>query len=155
MAIEIERKFLVLGEDWRQSDPLRIRQGYLSRDEHRTVRVRIAGEHAFLTVKGITHKASRLEFEYEIPVEDAEQLLLLCVGPLIEKNRHIVNHAGTRWEIDEFLGVNLGLVMAEVELESVGQPLDLPGWTGMEVTHDERYFNSNLSIRPHSAWRKP
>mgnify|MGYP001544197815 CR=1 FL=1 len=155
MAIEAERKFLVRGKGWRQQGPSCIRQGYLNRHKNRTVRVRVAGNRAFLAVKGLTRGASRDEFEYEIPAGDAEQILLLCEGPLIEKHRHLVDHAGARWEIDEFFGANLGLVVAEVELENVDQRLDLPGWIGTEVTHDERYFNSNLSTRPFNTWHKP
>lgn len=152
MAIEIERKFLVCGEEWRQPSPIRICQGYLNRDKNRTVRVRIAGACAFLTVKGATSGASRQEFEYEIPLADAEQLLLLCDGPVLEKNRHVVEHAGTTWEVDEFFGANAGLVVAEVELEREDQPFAHPIWLGVEVTEDPRYFNSNLTKTPYTAW---
>mgnify|MGYP003551531168 FL=1 len=118
MAIEIERKFLVSGTDWRAGESTLFRQGYLNRDKERTVRVRIAGNQAYLTIKGISTGATRAEFEYEIPVADAGQLLLLCDGPLIEKTRYVVPHAGMLWEVDEFHGANSGLVVAEIELQS-------------------------------------
>jgi CYTH domain-containing protein len=153
VATEIERKFLVNGSAWRQTDAIRFCQGYLNRDKERTVRVRLAGEHAFITIKGITHGMSRAEFEYAIPVADAEHLLKLCHTPLINKLRHIVLHNGTRWEVDEFLDENAGLVVAEVELESEGQLFDLPDWLGQEVTEDARYYNSNLASNPYSNWR--
>jgi adenylate cyclase len=153
VATEIERKFLVNDQGWRQQSPIRICQGYLNRDKDRTVRVRIAGDRAYLTVKGATNGTSRLEFEYQVPISDAEQLLLLCDGPIIEKNRHVLIHAGTTWEVDEFLGANAGLVVAEVELEREDQPFERPSWLGVEVTEDPKYFNSNLAIKPYSTWR--
>jgi adenylate cyclase len=152
MAIEIERKFLVTGTDWRQAKGVLFRQGYLSRDKERTVRVRMAGDHAFLTIKGITLKASRAEFEYEIPLDDAEQLLKLCDGPVIQKMRHAVVIKDITWEVDEFMGDNAGLIIAEVELEHEDQPFDRPCWLGTEVTADPRYFNANLSSHPYSTW---
>ena len=112
MGIEIERKFLVADESWRQAEPHHFVQGYLTLDQQRTVRVRIDGERAFLTVKGISVGARRKEFEYAIPVDDARQLLGLCMGNIIEKWRHVVEHAGMRWEVDEFTGENAGLVVA-------------------------------------------
>lgn len=152
MPTEIERKFLVIADDWRQASGTRICQGYLSRDKNRTVRVRISGEHAFLTIKGANQGASRLEFDYAIPVADAEQLLSLCEGPVIKKTRHIVLYEGFTWEVDEFLGDNAGLVVAEIELESENQAFPLPAWIGLEVTNDPRYYNSNLTMRPFSQW---
>jgi adenylate cyclase len=152
MATEIERKFLVVGDAWRQAHPTRICQGYLNRDKERTVRVRIAGQQAFLTIKGKSVGASRPEFEYAIPLADAEQLLLLCDGPVLEKNRHVLVHEGTTWEVDEFLGANAGLVVAEVELEHEDQPFAHPAWLGAEVTADPRYFNSNLAVEPYANW---
>ena len=152
MAIEIERKFLVLGDAWRQANPLRLPQGYLNRDKARTVRVRIAGEQAFLTIKGASRGATRAEFEYEIPLQDAEQLLALSDGPVVEKFRHVLDYQGLTWEVDEFLGDNAGLVVAEVELASEAQPIELPDWVGEGVTHDVRYFNSNLAAHPFSRW---
>ncbi len=152
MPTEIERKFLVSGRGWRTATGQRISQGYLNRDKRRTVRVRLAGEIAFLTVKGITIGASRTEFEYQIPVDHAEAMLRLCDGPVIEKIRHRVVHSGVVWEIDEFFGDNAGLVVAEVELESEQQDIDLPAWVTQEVTEDPRYFNSNLATRPFNLW---
>ena len=152
MAIEIERKYLVTGTDWRQATGIRLSQGYLNRDKERTVRVRIAGDTAFLTIKGATHGASRAEFEYAVPLHDAEQMLALSDGPVVEKIRHKVFYQGLTWEVDEFLGENLGLVVAEVELEREDQPFEKPQWVGDEVTHDPRYYNSNLATHPYSAW---
>lgn len=152
MATEIERKFLVTGESWRQAAPLRICQGYLNRDIDRTVRVRIAGERGYLTIKGRAQNLARPEFEYEIPVADAEQLLRLCDGPILEKHRHVLIHGGSRWEVDEFHGDNEGLVVAEIELEREDQTFQRPPWLHTEVTHDPRYLNSNLTARPYRTW---
>lgn len=152
MAVEIERKFLVVGDAWRSTTAVYYSQGYLNRDKARTVRVRIAGDQAFLTVKGITQGASRAEFEYSIPVADARALLAICEQPLIEKYRRNISHAGFMWEVDEFLGDNLGLVVAEIELPDEGTQFEKPEWVGEEVTQDGRYFNSNLSKNPFSRW---
>ena len=152
MATEIERKFLVVGDAWRTAEPVYYCQGYLNRDKQRTVRVRIAGQQAMLTIKGPTVGASRLEFEYPLPLEDARQLLELCQRPWIEKYRRVIEHAGMRWEIDEFLGDNEGLTIAEIELASEQQTFESPDWVGREVTEDPRYFNSSLSRRPYKTW---
>lgn len=152
MATEIERKFLVAGEGWRQATPTRISQGYLNRDADRTVRVRIAGQQGYLTIKGRAQNLARPEFEYEIPVADAEQLLKLCEGPVLQKHRHVIEHAGSRWEVDEFHGDNQGLIVAEIELESADQTFARPAWLHTEVTDDPRYLNSNLSRRPYRSW---
>ena len=152
MPIEIERKFLVCGEGWRQAQPRRLAQGYLNRDKHRTVRVRVDADVAFIAVKGITSRASRLEFEYAIPLADAKEMLALCEGGIIEKLRHVVVAEGSRWEVDEFLGENGGLVLAEIELASEDQGFSRPEWLGPEVTHDPRYFNSNLCGFPWRMW---
>ncbi len=152
MGIEIERKFLVKNDAWRAGKPTSFLQGYLSRDLKNTVRVRVAGEAAFLTVKGKTRGISRLEYEYAIPVSDARDMLKLCEGPLIEKNRWFCKVGNMTWEIDEFLGQNSGLIIAEIELERDDQHIDLPDWIGNEVTRDTRYFNSNLSKFPFSKW---
>ncbi len=152
MAIEIERKFLVTGDAWRSSSPTYYSQGYLNSEKTRTVRVRIAGAQAFLTVKGLSKGASRAEFEYPIPVEDARQLLELCEQPLIEKYRHEIFYAGFLWEVDEFLGENFGLVVAEIELPDEGAEFARPDWLGNEVTGDSRYFNSSLVQKPFSLW---
>lgn len=152
MAIEIERKFLVVGEAWRDAPAVFYSQGYLNRDKARTVRVRIAGEEAFLTIKGMSVGASRAEFEYPIPVWDARELLAMCEQPLIEKNRRKILHEGFVWEVDEFLGENQGLVVAEIELPAEDAAFARPDWVGEEVTEDARYFNSNLSRTPFSCW---
>lgn len=154
MGIEIERKFLIATEDWRGlAEGLDYRQGYLSTAKERTVRVRTIGAQGFLTIKGISIGATRTEFEYEIPVDDAHELLdELCLRPLIEKRRHRVPFGGLIWEIDEFFGENHGLIVAEVELTSEDQDVDLPPWIGEEVTGDPRFFNSSLVERPFSTW---
>ena len=154
MGIEIERKFLVQGDGWKTSPGLLYRQGYLNRDKARTVRVRMAGDAAFLTVKGVSVGATRAEFEYPIPVADATALLALCDGPLIEKTRYRVRVEGTLWEVDAFAGDNAGLVVAEVELAAEDQPFVRPNWLGDEVTHDPRYFNSNLAVQPYTRWQR-
>lgn len=154
MAKEIERKFLVTGDGWRQAKGVRYRQGYLHTDQERSVRVRINDDKAYLTIKGTTVGATRLEFEYEIPGQDAQEILdELCERPLIEKNRHKIEHGGLTWEVDEFLGENEGLIIAEIELESEDQAFEKPDWLGQEVTGDPRYFNVNLVENPYSRWR--
>jgi CYTH domain-containing protein len=157
MGVEIERKFLLASDGWRgQGVPTRMRQGYLVADAVRTVRVRIEGERAVITIKGKSTGASRGEWEYEIPVPDATELLDgLCEQPQVEKIRHRIEHAGHTWEVDEFLGANAGLVVAEIELASEDEPFDRPDWIGAEVTHEARYFNSNLIRHPYSAWKDP
>lgn len=152
MPLEIERKFLVSGHAWRSADAVLYRQGYLNRDKQRTVRVRIAGDRAFLTIKGVSSGATRVEFEYEIPVSEAAQLLTLCDGPLIEKTRHRVTVGGHVWEVDEFHGDNDGLVVAEIELGSEDEAFARPAWVTVEVTEDARYYNSNLAVRPFRTW---
>lgn len=154
MGIEIERKFLVAGEGWREAAAAQTRfsQGYLSRDPAHTVRVRMAGDAAFLTIKGATQGATRAEFEYAIPPADAQQLLAMCDGPVVEKIRHLCPHEGMTWEVDEFLGANAGLVLAEIELEAEGQGFARPAWLGAEVTGDARYVNANLVLNPFTSW---
>ncbi len=154
MAAEIERKFLVTGELWKAPGAgTRYRQGYLSSVKERTVRVRRVGNKGYLTVKGITAGAVRSEFEYEIPVADADALLNgLCEKPLIEKDRYRVRVGGHTWEIDEFRGENQGLVVAEVELQREDEPFEKPGWIAAEVTDDPRYFNANLGKHPYATW---
>jgi len=153
VSTEIERKFLVRGTDWRQGAPVRLRQGYLNRDKERTVRVRIAGSRAYLTIKGLTRGVSRPEFEYEIPLQDGEALLTLCDGLPLEKDRYTLQHAGATWEVDEFLGANAGLAIAEIELNDERQEFERPGWLSTEVTDDPRYFNSSLIAAPYGTWR--
>lgn len=156
MALEIERKFLVISDNWqRLGTPEVVRQGYLSRDIERTVRVRIKGDKAFLTIKGRNEGAVRTEFEYAIPTDEAAVLLdTLALKPLIEKTRTKVAYAGNIWEIDRFFGENEGLVLAEVELASENETVQLPSWIGQEVTHLTRYYNSALSERPYCKWTK-
>jgi CYTH domain-containing protein len=154
VATEIERKYLVVGDAWRAGMIGTVfRQGYLSKVKERVVRVRVAGDQGYLTIKGITVGAVRSEFEYEIPRSDADLMLdELCEGPLIEKTRYEIQSEGLTWQIDEFDGANRGLTVAEVELEDEGQEISLPEWAGDEVTHDPRYFNSNLVAHPFSEW---
>jgi CYTH domain-containing protein len=154
MGTEIERKFLVSSDQWREgAKPTAIRQGYLLSGPGHVVRVRTYGEQAFLTIKSGGAGMSRLEFEYEIPVADATVMLdALCPRPLIEKTRFAVDVDGTHWVVDVFFGDNEGLVLAEVELESETQQVALPPWAGAEVTGDPRYFNAALSERPYSTW---
>lgn len=153
MAVEIERKFLVVGDGWRTADGVLYRQGYLNRDQARTVRVRLAGAQAFLTIKGKTEGISRAEFEYAIPVDEAYDLLALCDGTLIEKIRHKIAYAGLIWEVDEFLGDNAGLVVAEVELHTADQQPELPDWVGKDVSDNPKYYNSCLANYPYLSWR--
>ncbi|MEK0451256.1 MAG: hypothetical protein RL088_3524 [Verrucomicrobiota bacterium] len=152
MALEIERKFLTSGEGWRNGEGVLIRQGYLSREPSRTVRIRLAGERGWITIKGITSGATRAEFEYEIPATDARSLLTLCEPPLLEKRRHRIKHGNHWWDVDEFLGDNAGLVVAEVELAAEDEPFERPPWLGAEVTSDRRYFNSNIAQCPYRKW---
>lgn len=154
MGIEIERKFLVTTDAWRQQgEPVLLRQGYLSSHPSRVVRVRIEGDGAVMTIKGKNVGASRGEWEYPIPMADAIEFLdKLCEQPIIEKYRRRIPHAGFVWEVDEFLGANAGLVVAEIELPSEDQPFERPEWVGADVTADKRYLNSNLISNPYSAW---
>ena len=152
--MEIERKFLVLNEDWKVGAAgTLLHQGYLNRHPQRSVRVRVKGHHAFLTIKGMVSKLSRFEYEYPIPLADAEHILKeLCEPPTLEKTRYLVEHEGMYWEIDEFHGDNAGLVVAEIELENEEQPFAKPPWLGEEVSQDLRYLNINLSQHPYRQW---
>jgi adenylate cyclase len=154
MAIEIERKFLVQDISWRMGASGKLyRQGYLSIQQDRAVRIRVIENHAFLTVKRLVSCRERLEFEYEIPVEDACVMLEdVCVKPLIEKIRYPIVHQGLVWEVDEFLGENAGLVIAEIELTEKDQSFEKPAWVGKEVTHDIRYLNVHLVRHPYCRW---
>lgn len=152
MGTEIERKFLVVGDDWKMAEPTLYIQGYLNRDKFRTVRVRIAGDQAWLTIKGATIGITRAEYEYIIPVSDAEEMLKLSDGPLVEKKRWRVLVDDVTWEIDEFLGENAGLIVAEIELDDENQTFNRPAWVGTEVTQDARYYNSNLASHPFKTW---
>jgi adenylate cyclase len=158
MGVEIERKFLVQGDAWRRDDdgkPLvgvRFRQGYLAEGQA-TVRVRLEGERARLTIKGKNQGLTRQEFEYDIPPLDAQQLLdTLCMHPLIEKTRYCRTDHGLVWEIDVFEGENSGLIVAEVELTAEDQALVVPVWVGQEVSADPRYYNVNLVSHPFARW---
>ncbi len=155
MGKEIERKFLVDRSAWTPRDEgKRFRQGYLSSQHERVVRVRIEGEVARLTIKGMASGVTRPEFEYDIPIEDAAFLLEnLCEQPLIDKHRHAEVHFGKRWEIDVFHGLNDSLVVAEIELASEDEPFVHPPWLLEEVSGDPRYFNSNLHLNPYRRWR--
>lgn len=157
MGIEIERKFLLKNDAWKKSNakPLVLKQGYIKNSKKGVVRIRTCDSTGFITVKGETRNASRLEYEYEIPVKDAEEMLdKLCDKPLVEKKRYNIDHGGFQWSVDQFLGANLGLVVAEIELETEDQAFDRPSWLGKEVTGDPRYFNSNLITTPYSDWEK-
>ncbi len=157
MGIEIERKFLVVSDAWRVGSPgLPYRQGYLMSDAGLTVRVRRAGDAGYITIKGPASGAARPEYEYEIPVADADEMLAnLARGRLVDKLRYRRPHAGLVWEVDEFAGDNAGLIVAEVELERADQAVDLPPWVGPEVTQDPRYSNAALSRHPFRLWGAP
>jgi adenylate cyclase len=153
MPHEIERKFLVRDESWREGAAgRRMRQGYLSLDPERTVRVRISGERAWLNVKGRTEGVRRLEFEYPIPVDDATALLALCGSAVVDKTRYLVRHDVHTWEVDEFHGDNAGLLVAEIELTQEDEPFVRPAWLGAEVSEDARYYNASLAQRPFRSW---
>lgn len=154
MAIEIERKYLVKDDTWRGlGKGSHYRQGYLSTEPDCTVRVRMVAGKGFLTIKGKTVNATRAEYEYLIPSQDADAMLdELCARPLIEKIRYRIEYQGLVWEVDEFEGENAGLVVAEVELASEDQVVAVPAWIGEEVTTDPRYYNANLISHPYSRW---
>ena len=156
MGVEIERKYLVKGDDWKKQGKGQLyQQGYLSSHPDRTVRVRTAGERGYLTIKGRTSGASRAEYEYPIPYSDAQAMLdQLCEKPIIKKIRHRIVYEGLVWEVDEFQGENVGLVVAEVELTDEQQRLTLPAWIDREVTEDAKYYNANLIKHPFSQWNK-
>ena len=156
MGKEVERKFLVTGNEWREgSRAVHTCQGYLAMTDDCTVRVRLQEEKACLTIKGRPQGISRLEYEYEIPIDEAKELLAgLCMQPYIEKNRYEVMYAGMKWEVDEFLKENEGLIVAEVELQSEDQQIELPPWIGAEVSGDPRYGNASLVRNPYSRWGK-
>ena len=161
MPIEIERKFLVAGDGWRAAarEVVPMAQGYLNDlalvdggAMKASVRVRIAGDQGFLNLKSRELGHTRQEFDYPIPVADARALLALCVGGVIDKRRHYVEHAGHLWEVDEFLGDNAGLVVAEIELHSAEEAFARPAWLGREATDAPRYYNLALASRPYSQW---
>lgn len=154
MPTEIERKFLVTGDEWRRNaTATEYRQGYLAVGPPASVRVRVAGDRALLNIKESTLAISRAEFEYAIPVQEAEAMIdTLCDGRVVEKTRYVVEHAGMTWEVDEFHGANEGLVLAEIELEREDQPFERPPWLAQEVSGDPRYLNSNLAVDPYTGW---
>jgi adenylate cyclase len=155
VALEIERKFLVRSEAWRLQVSHRtlMRQGYMGSGSRCSVRARVAGDQAWLNFKAKRSGTTRLEYEYSIPVADANEMLNeLCEGPLIEKYRHEVRIGEHVWEIDEFLGDNAGLIVAEIELADENEAFERPDWLGEEVTADERYYNFNLAKRPYTTW---
>ena len=155
MAIEVEHKFLLKNNNWRHqiSHSVKYSQGYLSSQPTCSIRIRISDNQAWLNIKSATIGTHRREYEYEIPLSDADELLHeLCVKPLIEKTRHFVIYEGYTWEIDEFYGDNAGLIVAEIELSEIGQTFEKPEWLGQEVTYDLRYYNNNLAIYPYSEW---
>jgi adenylate cyclase len=154
MAIEIEHKFLLANEDWRRSiqKSVKYKQGYLSSQPTSSIRIRISDNQAWLNIKSATIGTQRLEFEYEIPLPDAEEIINKLCGKLIEKIRHFITHDRNIWEIDEFEGDNQGLIVAEIELAEVGQKFIKPDWLGAEVTQDLRFYNNNLAINPYKNW---
>jgi adenylate cyclase len=153
MPLEIERKFLVDPEKWKPSNQgIQIIQAYLGLYPYPTVRIRIAGDKAFLTIKGRSQTISRPEFEYQVPVEEAQEMLKLAISNPVEKTRYHVAHEGFLWEVDVFSGKNTGLVIAEIELESEDQAFPKPDWILKEVSDDGRYYNSYLSTCPFSDW---
>ena len=156
MALEIEHKFLLRDERWRDQveHSLRMRQGYLVSDATRSVRVRVAGDQGYLNIKSGTLGIARREYEYRIPLDEAEELLdTLCEKPLLEKTRHFIHYGDHLWEVDEFSGDNAGLIVAEVELGAVDEAFARPDWIGEEVSHDLRYYNSQLVRHPYKDWR--
>ena len=156
MALEIERKFLICSDEWRTQVTHRelLRQGYLSSGSQCSIRARVAGEQAWLNLKARRSGMTRLEFEYPIPVADANEILdELAQGPILEKYRHLIPAGEYVWEVDEFLGANAGLIVAEIELPSENAQFERPSWLGKEVTEDERYYNFNLAQKPYGEWR--
>jgi len=155
MALEIERKFLLKNDDWRsEADAGTVfRQGYLIGAKQASVRIRIEGTKAYLNIKSMTLGVTRQEYQYPVPVPEAEEMLeTLCEHPLVEKTRYRVQHGAHEWEIDVFTGANAGLIVAEVELDSEQESIELPSWVGVEVSSDPRYYNVNLVKHPYNAW---
>lgn len=154
MGFEIEKKFLLKNKSWKSEvyKSIHIKQGYLSSEIERTVRIRVTDNEGLITIKGKTENLTRAEFEYKIPISDAIELLVLCESPLIEKTRYLIKRQEVVWEVDEFLGANSGLIVAEVELCDENQSLDLPDWIGEEVSMDPKYYNSALIANPFMNW---
>ena len=155
MGIEIERKFKVVNTTYRQLAPgVYYKQGYLQTNPECTIRVRIVDQNAYLTIKGLSNGASRAEYEYRIPLKDADEMIeSLCRNPTIEKYRYHIEHKGFVWEVDEFIGDNEGLIIAEIELPSEDTNFPKPAFIGEEVTGHERYYNSNLALNPYKNWK--
>ncbi len=157
MGVEIEKKFLIDKEKWNQltlPKGKHIRQGYLVNEPQKNIRVRLTDTAGFLTIKGISVGASRPEFEYYIPKDEAKELLDNFTETEISKIRYDINYHGKLWEVDVFLDKNEGLIVAEIELNNENEPFDLPDWVGKEVTGDDKYYNSNLSVNPFKDWQK-
>ncbi|NOQ76403.1 MAG: CYTH domain-containing protein [Methylococcaceae bacterium] len=157
MAIEIEHKFLLKNDEWTKHvyKSSEYKQGYLISDNKRSVRIRISNEKAWLNIKSATIGTHRQEFEYEIPLEEATEILnTLCETPIIEKTRHFVSYKQHIWEIDVFYGDNKGLTVAEVELSEIGEQFSKPEWIDIEVTDDRRYYNNSLCKNPYKNWKK-
>lgn len=155
MPIETEFKYLVKPAEWAGIIPERsvhIRQAYLARNEQVTVRIRLAGDKAYLTIKGRSKGVSRPEFEFEIPLPEAMDMFETFKPVAIEKTRHYVRHAGHTWEVDVFEGLNAGLIIAEIELQHEDESYEIPQWVGDDVTHDKRYANTRLAVHPYSTW---
>ena len=155
MATEIERKFLILNQDWQEhiGAEAHIAQGYLASNEFSSTRIRIQDDKANINIKSATLGISRTEFEYVIPVDDAQQMINdLCVKPVIEKTRYFVRHNKHTWEIDVFSGDNEGLIVAEIELSSADEAFETPSWIGEEVSNDARYYNVCLVKNPYKTW---
>lgn len=157
MALEIEHKFLLANDAWRSEikHSVQYRQGYLSSSPLSSVRVRVSDTQAWLNIKSATLGTHRQEYEYEIPLTDANAILdTLCIKPLIEKTRHFIFRNPHVWEVDEFSGENAGLIVAEIELSQIGEAFTKPNWLGLEVTDDLRYYNNNLTKSPFKDWGK-
>jgi adenylate cyclase len=155
MSVEIEHKYLVLNEPWdaiAKPEGFRIKQGYILNQPGKTIRLRVKGDEGFITIKGPAVEASRLEYEYPIPVTDALELLGTFAGQCIEKIRYNIIYKGNRWEVDEFLGDNEGLLLAEIELKNADEVYQKPPWAGENVTRDPRYYNSYLAVKPFKTW---
>lgn len=155
MAIEIEHKFLLLNDSWRDevASACHYQQGYMTSHSTSSIRIRTANENAWINIKSATIGNQRYEYEYSIPLHDAQELLsTLCLKPLIEKTRYLVHYPPHTWEIDEFHGENDGLIVAEIELSSATENFHRPVWLGEEVTHDLRYYNNNLARNPYKNW---
>ncbi len=156
MALEIEHKFLVNNNDWKEqvSHSVYYKQGYLHSDEQRSIRIRISDEEAWLNIKSATIGSSRQEYEYSIPLNEADEMLnTLCHKPLIEKKRYFVPIKQHVWEVDVFDGDNSGLIVAEIELSQINENFFRPNWLGLEVTEDIRYYNNSLCVNPYKLWK--